>query len=86
VPLTGLFERDLGRPFPVPHWWLRVNTGLRFVLVDTSANRIIDYVNFRGGDTIDITSSLMQGGQCSATYAPPDPLPDGASGVLIVTI
>ncbi len=79
VPLTGVFERDAGRPFPVPHWWLRVNTGLRFVLIDTSADRIVDYVNLSSeGEAIDISYTLMQGGECSATYLPPNPLPDGA--------
>jgi hypothetical protein len=71
MPLTQLFETDQAAPFALPHWWLLLNTRLRFILVDTAANRIVDYVNLASADQpINITFSLMLGADCAATYNP----------------
>ncbi len=67
VPLTGMFESPSG--FPIPHWWLNLNTRLLFALVDTRASRIVDYVNLSSWEnTLDITDTLMRGGQCGDPY------------------
>ena len=66
IPLTGIFERHPGASlFPVPRLWLKVQSRLRFCLVDTSANRIVDYVNLDSAldptqKPIDITDLLMR--------------------------
>ena len=73
-PLTSVFERNQAPPFAVPHWWLRLNTRLRFFIVDMGVNpqRIVDYVNLVGADDpIDITYELMSGGNCGTNYNPP---------------
>ena len=62
-PQTHLFPPafGLGR-FYVPHWWLNLNTRLQFTIVDTSANRIVDYVNINNWErTVDITTNLLLG-------------------------
>src|SRR5207249_1615127 len=65
-----VFERHTG--FPVPHWWLNLNTRLRYVLVDTDANWIVDYVNLNGSSSpLDITAKLMEGKDCKT-----DPIGD----------
>jgi hypothetical protein len=79
VPLTGRFDQP---PNALPHWWLQLNSRLRFILVDTGVNpnRIVDYVNLASSDPpVDITYELMQNGGCSDTYNPPQPgpVPDG---------
>jgi hypothetical protein len=59
--------------FPVPRWWLNINTQLRFILVDTDVtpNRIVDYVNLDSWeDPLDITDTLTQGGACGDPYVP----------------
>ena len=40
-PLTQFFERNQAQPFALPHWWLLLNTRVRFILIDTAANRIV---------------------------------------------
>lgn len=60
VPLTHSFTSNEG--FYVPHWWLNLSTRVQFILVDTAANRIVDYVNLnRTEPTVDITSMLASG-------------------------
>src|SRR5437773_4068472 len=49
-PLTGRFDRNQNPPFALPHWWFTLNTRLRFILLDTTANRIVDYVNLSSSD------------------------------------
>ncbi len=84
VPLASTFENHPEARFPVPHWWLKVRTRLRFILVDTTVNpnRIVDYVNLDSpGTPLDLTDILMHDGQCgspTAPYNPPNPVPDGA--------
>jgi hypothetical protein len=62
VPLTGLFERNVGTNAHVPRWQLGVRNRLRFALVDTSVNpnRIVDYVNLDSTEEpLDIADALM---------------------------
>lgn len=62
VPQTHLFPPATRGTFYVPHWWLNLNTRLLFVLVDTAANRIVDYVNINNWQrTVDITTNLLTG-------------------------
>jgi len=62
-PLTHIFPPATQGAFYVPHWWLNLNIRLVFVLVDTTANRIVDYVNLsRWEPTVDIASTLAVGG------------------------
>ncbi len=76
VPLTGTFERHIGTTnFHVPHWQLKLKPRLRFALVDTSANRIVDYVNLAANTDLDITAALTTGGACGTPYTP-----DGSNG------
>ena len=59
-PQTHTFTRGTG--FYVPHWWLNLKTRVLFTLVDTAANRIVDYVNLnRAERTVDITYTLANG-------------------------
>ncbi|MCX6896775.1 MAG: hypothetical protein NTZ16_15050, partial [Verrucomicrobia bacterium] len=44
-----------------PHWWLNVNTRLRFIMVDTASSRILDYVNLNSdAPTINVMQELAQ--------------------------
>jgi len=82
VPATGIFE-PVSPAFYVPHWWLSVKARLRFAVVDTTANptRIVDYVNLSDQTLVNLTDTLMQGGQCGGgSYTP-----DGAYGSLWCT-
>jgi hypothetical protein len=46
--------------YPQPHWGLMVTNDLRVVMVDTTANRIIDYVELSGPDSArDLTSEII---------------------------
>jgi hypothetical protein len=82
VPATGVFER-VSPAFFTPHWWLYVKARLRFAVVDTSTTptRIVDYVNLSDQTLVNLTDTLMQGGQCGGgSYTP-----DGAYGSLWCT-
>ena len=47
-------------PFPVPHWYLLQKKRVLFVLVDTVADRIVDYVNLASDDPpLDVTTALF---------------------------
>ncbi len=60
VPQSHIFSAGDG--FYVPHWWLNLNARLLFILVDTTANRIVDYVNLNHWEsTLDITAMLAEG-------------------------
>ena len=62
LPQTHEFER--GTSFYVPRWWLKLNTRLQFILLDTTVqpNRIVDYVNLNNWEsTVDITTKLTEG-------------------------
>jgi hypothetical protein len=75
VPVTGVFETT-APAFYVPHWWLNLRTRLRFALIDTNANRIVDFVNLDSTEPpLDITDTLMRDspalyGQCGTNYTP----------------
>ena len=61
-PQTHIFPPAFRGRFYVPHWWLNLNTRLQFVLIDTTANRIVDYVNINNWErTVDITTNLALG-------------------------
>ncbi|MGH7866395.1 MAG: hypothetical protein ACREP9_01915, partial [Candidatus Dormibacteraceae bacterium] len=64
LPLTHVFFQQTG--FYYPRWWLSLNVRLRFVLVDTDAQRIVDYVNLdRWEPPLDITAKLAEGADCT---------------------
>jgi hypothetical protein len=80
VPATGKFEQ-VSPAFFIPHWWLNVRARLRFAIVDSKAGRIVDYVNLADQTLVNLTDTLMQGGQCGGgSYTP-----DGAYGSLWCT-
>jgi hypothetical protein len=81
VPAIGTFEQ-VSPAFFTPHWWLNVKARLRFAVVDTSTTptRIVDYVNLADQTLVNLTDTLMQGGQCGGSYSP-----DGAYGSLWCT-
>src|SRR5262249_41218820 len=65
-PQTHIFKDSAVGGFYVPHWWLNLNTRVQFILVDTAANRIIDYVNLDHLEpTLDINTKLAEGGYCT---------------------
>jgi hypothetical protein len=45
--------------FSVPQWQLTVKARLRFALVDTVANQLVDYVNLASSRSVDLTEALM---------------------------
>jgi hypothetical protein len=69
VPISGVFESNSVSMFPLPHWWLGLQTRARFILVDTTATpypRIVDYVNLNSVEPpIDINGSIMNGAVCN---------------------
>jgi hypothetical protein len=81
VPAIGTFEQ-VSPAFFTPHWWLNVKARLRFAVVDTSTTptRIVDYVNLADQTLVNLTDTLMQGGQCGGSWTP-----DGAYGSLWCT-
>lgn len=60
--------------FSVPQWQLTVKARLRFALVDTAANQVVDYLNVASSRSVDLTEALMLdavgGFGCSASYSP----------------
>ena len=65
IPQTDIFGVSNADNFYTPHWYLTLNSGLFFILVDTDANRIIDYVNLQHADPpIDTQNLLVQGASC----------------------
>ncbi len=58
--------------FYAPHWVLNLNSRIRYILVDTDAQRIIDYVNLDNWDpAVDITATLAAGADCQRRSAVP---------------
>ena len=56
--LGDIYEANVAG-FPQPHWWLTVANDLRVVMVDTTANRVIDYVELSGpSSSRDLTSEI----------------------------
>ena len=53
------FEQLASDAFPKVDWFLIVSSKVRYILVDTNQNRVVDYANLKGLDTvIDIGKSL----------------------------
>ncbi len=74
IPQTHIFERQSG--FATPRWWLKLNTRVRFILVDRSYNRILDYVSLNyNEETIDLMAKLAEEADCNTvsptTYSNP---------------
>jgi hypothetical protein len=66
VPLTHIFSSDTRNIFDVPHWFLNLNTRLRLILVDTAADRIVDYVDLNNWQpTMDVNAVLTIGSDCN---------------------
>jgi hypothetical protein len=79
VPAFGTFEQ-LSPAFYIPHWWINVKARLRFAIVDVGTSRIVDYVNLADQTLVNLTDTLMQGGQCGSSYSP-----DGSYGSMWCT-
>ena len=81
-PLTGVFERTIGSTnfYLPPYWELTLRPRLRFALVDTGTQRIVDYVNLADRNVLNITNALMTGGRCGDPY-----VTDGAAGSMWCT-
>jgi hypothetical protein len=62
---THIFQQNPG--FYIPRWWLNLNTRLRFILVDTAAQRLVDYVDINYWQpTMDLGALLSPPGtDCS---------------------
>jgi hypothetical protein len=60
IPLTHIFANvNTEDTYPIPHWWLNLNTRVRYILVDTGANRIVDYVDLNYWQpTLDLNAQL----------------------------
>lgn len=71
VPQTHIFPVAKPRgQFYVPHWWLNLNTRLQYALVDTRANRIVDYVNINNWQLpLDVTAMLALGNSATVNAA-----------------
>src|ERR1035437_4250407 len=80
--LTGRFERTPARTnfYIPPYWELTLNPRLRFALVDTDTQRIVDYVNLADNNVLNITNALTTDGYCGDPYAV-----DGSSGSMWCT-
>lgn len=75
VPLTHTFQA--GNTWYQPRWFLTLNTRVLMALVDTDAQRIVDYVNLDlQQQPIDVFAQLATGGDCSGA---PSSLNDFAS-------
>ena len=89
VPLTGVFERTLNTTnLYIPHWRLNVRNRIRFALVDTSLNRLVDYVNLDGTEEpVDLTDALMHENNGALSYDPNSTTytPSGSDGSLWCT-
>ncbi|HWV99467.1 MAG TPA: hypothetical protein VNZ64_07200 [Candidatus Acidoferrum sp.] len=68
APQTHIFAQNQGSY--VPHWYLILNTRALCILVDTDANRIVDYVNLNNWEpTLDVMGKLTEGADCSGNPA-----------------
>ena len=71
--------------FPVPHLWLKLNTRLRFIMIDVAEKRIVDYVNLDSyfaspENRWDLTALMTTGGKCDQPR-----VPDGSIGSIFCT-
>jgi hypothetical protein len=75
VGITGLFETlSGGTTFPVPHWFLNMNTKVQFAIVDPVAGRIVDFANLDSvqdpaSSTVDLAAELAPANYCEGTSA-----------------
>src|ERR1035438_7102610 len=72
TPLTGTFERTPGSTnfYIPPYWELTLKPRLRFAMVDTGTQRIVDYVDLADINVLNITNALAAGGFCGEPYTP----------------
>jgi hypothetical protein len=76
---SPLFENPSS--FYVPHWGFSIHPRVHFLILDTAANRIVDYVNLDAPATcLSLADFLMAGGSCGDPY-----VPDGAFGSIFCT-
>lgn len=79
VLTNSTYRRDMARfligamdppgLFPVPRLWLTAKVRLRYMLIDTEAERILDYVNLEYADEpLDIADVLSVGGSCNGVF------------------
>ena len=82
TPLTGNFERTIGGTnfYLPPYWELTLKPRLRFAMVDTRTQRIVDYVDLADNNVLNVTNAMTSGGQCGAPYTP-----DGSAGSMWCT-
>src|ERR1039458_1021072 len=81
VPLTGVFERPGGTNLYIPPYWeFTFKPRLRFALVDTATQRIVDYVNLADYNVLNVTNALTTDGHCGDPYTP-----DGSAGSMWCT-
>jgi hypothetical protein len=56
---AGIIPSDAANLFPIPQWYANLRTRLRVIMVDRTANRIIDYVNLASTEpTINLAEHL----------------------------
>ena len=49
-----------GQQYPQPHWWLTTSNEVQVFMLDTTANRVIDYVQFAGPNSVrDLTAEIV---------------------------
>ena len=84
---VGSRQDRFDRPsfFPVPHWWLNLDTHVRFIIVN-EGNEIVDYVNLAfTEDPLDITDTLMQGGAGGSSQISSDLCPSKATNTAAIS-
>jgi hypothetical protein len=58
--LGDIYETNV-TGYPQPHWGLMVTNDLRVIMVDTTANRVIDYVELSGPNSArDLTAEIIR--------------------------
>jgi len=73
--VNGVPDRTPGRTnYTVPRFKVTVKARLRFALVDTTVNQLVDYVNLAANKEVDLTEALQinpdESSGCSASYSP----------------
>src|ERR1035437_8550260 len=83
TPLTGTFEGTIGSTnfYLPPSWEFTLKPRLRFALVDTGTQRIVDYVDLADNNVLNVTQALvLPPVQCGDPYTP-----DGSAGSMWCT-
>lgn len=66
----GTISTDPANMFTIPDWRINLSSRLRFALVDTAAQRIVDYVSVASSQSpVDITAQLVSGGSCVGGFS-----------------